>query len=105
MLMIVVNRCNQRDARLVAESQEAIVHVTDGDHEESGINARLRILLELETILCMEYRYVQLFTVALVLGFDNLPPPKECVLHHHKPHWTSGIQFRGGLSPPARWCS
>lgn len=77
MLAIVVNRCNQRDARLTAEAQKAIADAADGNHEESEVNVRLRILLELQTTLCTEYRYVRSLTTALVLRFDIYPPAKE----------------------------
>jgi len=54
----VVNRCNQRDAQLAAEAQEIVnTHTTDGDYEGSEANVRLKVLLELQTVLCTEYRY------------------------------------------------
>ena len=52
---IVVNRCNQRDTQLAAEAEEA----AEGDNEGGGVNRRLKIDLELQTILCAEYRYVR----------------------------------------------
>jgi len=58
MRVIVVNHCNQRDAKLAAEAQKAIdAHTADEDHGGKKVNIRLKTLLELQTILCTEYRY------------------------------------------------
>lgn len=54
MHAIVVNRCNRRDTRLAAEADKAIAaHAADEDEAD----IRLKTLLELQTILCTEYRY------------------------------------------------
>jgi len=55
--VIVANHCNQRDTQLAAEAEEAaIAHV--GGNYEGGEVKELEIQLELQTILCEEYRYV-----------------------------------------------
>jgi len=51
---IVVNRCNQRDVRLAAEANQAIAaHVANGGYV---VHVGLKTQLELQTILCVEYR-------------------------------------------------
>ena len=54
----VVNRHNQRDIQLAAEADKAIVaHMNDRGPGASEVSVRLSTLLELQTILCTEYRY------------------------------------------------
>jgi len=58
MRAIVVNRCNQCDAKLAAEAQSVVdAHTAGRDYGGSEANIRLKTLLELQTILCTEYRY------------------------------------------------
>ena len=55
--MLIVDRCNQRDMRLAIEAQRAVIStVANGGH---GGSRRLNTLLELQTVLCTEYRYVR----------------------------------------------
>ena len=63
----IVNRYRQRDTRLAAEAQNVIAaHGASTSYAEHKMRIRLTILLELETILCTEYRYVRSFTVAAI---------------------------------------
>jgi hypothetical protein len=50
--------------RLAAEAEKAIaVHTADGGPGASEVYIRLKTILELQTILCTEYRYARLPTV------------------------------------------
>lgn len=56
ILAIILNRCNQRDTQLAAEAEEAIIAQEDGNYEGGETQRGLKIHLELQTILCAEYR-------------------------------------------------
>ena len=63
----IVNHYRQRDTWLAAEAQNVIAaHGASTSYAEHKMHIRLTILLELEMILCMEYRYVWSFTVAAI---------------------------------------
>jgi hypothetical protein len=56
--MAVMNCHNQHNVQLAAEADKAIVaHMGDRGPRASEVSVRLSMLLELQTILCMEYRY------------------------------------------------
>ena len=65
---LVVHRCQQRDARLVAEAAEAVGShmMVDGTPRTNAAYAGLKTQLELETILCTEYRCAWSPSVAFV---------------------------------------
>lgn len=57
---LVVNRLQQRDSRLAAEATKVVYgYVADGAPEATVVYVRLKTLLELQTILCTEYRCAQ----------------------------------------------
>ena len=59
MQAAVVDRYRKRDARLVEEAENAVnAYVTNRGPGESETRAWLNTELELQRILCMEYRYV-----------------------------------------------
>ena len=59
ILAVVVTRCDRRDRQLSVEAEKAVIaHGGNRDHERSNVDARLKTRLELQMILCAEYRYV-----------------------------------------------
>ena len=73
--MLIVDRCNQRDMRLAIEAQRAVIStVVNGGH---GGSRRLNTLLELQTVLCTEYRYVHSLLTRIWFWCLTLYPIKE----------------------------
>jgi len=73
MLAAVVNRNIQRDIRLTTEAEKAIdAYMADRGPGASETSVSLSTLLELQTILCTEYRYVQSLTVTVISPFIHL---------------------------------
>ena len=59
VLTIVMNHHHTRDARLTLEANGAIAaRATGGDSGGNNVYVTLKTQLELQTILCTEYRYV-----------------------------------------------
>jgi len=59
MQAAVVDRNRQRDARLVEEVKKAVdAHMANRGPGAGDTHVQLNTELELQTILCMEYRYV-----------------------------------------------
>ena len=66
----MANRLQKRDERLAAEAAKVIgEHVADRAPEATVAYVRLKILLEVQTILCTEYRFVCLPIKALIMMF------------------------------------
>jgi len=85
---VIVSRCNRRDRQLSVATQRAIfAHAASGGPEGRKVK-RLKTQLELQTVLCAEYRYVR--NTTSIVGFD-IPFLKECVLQRHQSYRTWGI--------------
>ena len=68
IFVAVVNHNHQRDARLVAEARDAIAaRIADGDPRTDATYIRLKTRLELQTILCEEYRCALLSAADAIL--------------------------------------
>ena len=66
--VVVTNRYMQRDMRLFAEADRVIAaNTVDGSPEANETHIGLSVQLELQTILCTEYRYVHDHIVILEL--------------------------------------
>lgn len=80
--MIIVDRCSKRDQRLIMEAEAVIAKSVADKDQESKTEIVLKTHLELQTVLCTEYRYV----CFELRSNRELIPLKKFLLYCHQFH-------------------